>query len=276
MKRIHFSLCALAVASALALPAHAHRGWMIPEVAEVEGKEPWVTVRAAITEDLFVADYNGLPLDALEVIAPDGARSKPDKVHAGRQFSAADVKLAKPGTYKLALLRESVMASYKLKGEAKIWRGVPAAMANEIPAGAEDLQVNTTQVRMETYVTANDASPVGAKPTGKGLELLPLDAPTGMLVGQITRFRLLLDGKPLPDTMVGVVPGGVRYRGVLKDFAVTSDARGEIAIKWPMAEMYWVSTSYPPRAPAPAEGQPRPPMPKQRYGYSATFEVLPE
>lgn len=276
MKRIHFSLCALAVAAALSLPAHAHRGWMIPEVAEVEGKEPWVTVRAAISEDLFVVDHNALSLEALEVIAPDGTRSKPEKIHAGRQFGAADIKLAKPGTYTMSLVNESAMASYKLNGETKRWRGAPSALEKEMPAGAEDVQVTTTLGRMETYVTANDASPLRGKPQGKGLELLPLDAPTGMLVGQTTRFRLLLDGKPLAATTVGVVPGGVRYRGVLKEFAVTTDAKGEVAIKWPMAEMYWVNASYPPRAPAPAEGQPRPPMPKQRYTYSATFEVLPE
>lgn len=276
MKRFNMTLAALALASLMPLSAQAHRGWMVPNVAEVDGKEPWVTVQAAISEDLFVADHNALGLDNLVVIGPDGKTTKPEKLHAGRQFAAADLKLTQTGTYKLALVNESAMASYKLKGEAKRWRGSPEAMGKEIPADAEELVVTTTLGRMETYVTANQPSDAVLRTTGKGLELLPLDHPTGLLVGQKTRFRVLLDGQPLSGLTLAVVPGGVRYRGVLKEIAVTSDAKGEFAVTWPMAEMYWINASYPPRAPAPAEGQPRPAAPKQRFTYSVTLEVLPE
>ena len=276
MKRFNLTLAAIALVACLPLSAHAHRGWMAPNVAEVEGKEPWVTIHGAISEDLFVADHRALALDKLVVLGPDGKTLKPENLRAGQQLASADLKLVQPGTYKISLLSESAMASYKLKGETKRWRGSPEAMAKEIPAGAEDLQVTTTYGRMETYVTANDASDAVLKPVGKGLEILPLDHPTGLMTGQKTRFRALLDGKPLPGLTVGVVPGGVRYRGVLKEFAVTSDAKGEFTVTWPMAEMYWLNTSYPPRAPAPAEGQPRPAPAKERFSYSATFEVLPE
>lgn len=276
MKRFNLTLAAIALAACLPLSAHAHRGWMAPNVAEVEGKEPWVTIHGAISEDLFVADHRALALDKLIVLGPDGKTLKPENLRAGQQLASADLKLVQPGTYKISLLSESAMASYKLKGETKRWRGSPEAMTKEIPAGAEDLQVTTTYGRMETYVTANDASDAVLKPVGKGLEILPLDHPTGLMTGQKTRFRALLDGNPLPGLTVGVVPGGVRYRGVLKEFAVTSDAKGEFTVTWPMAEMYWLNTSYPPRAPAPAEGQPRPAPVKERFSYSATFEVLPE
>lgn len=277
MKRFKLTLAAVALAAALApLSVQAHRGWLVPNVAEVEGKEPVVTIKAAISEDLFVADHRPLALDALSVTAPDGKPLKPEKLHGGLQFAAADLKLAQPGTYKVALVSESAMASYKLKGEARRWRGSPEALGKEIPADAEELQVTTTLGRMETYVTANEPSSGVLKPAGRGLELLPLDHPTGLIAGQKTRFRALLDGKPLAGLTVGVVPGGVRYRGVLKEFAVTSDAKGEFTVNWPLAEMYWLNTSYPPRAPAPAEGQPRPAPAKERFTYSATFEVLPE
>lgn len=276
MKRFKPTLIAAVLAALLPLSAQAHRGWMVPEVAEVEGKEPWVTIKGAISEDLFVADHNALALDNLLITAPDGKIVRPEKVQSSRQFASADLKLSQPGTYKATLVSESAMASYKLKGETKRWRGSPEALAKEVPADAEDLQVTTTYGRMETYVTANKPTEGVIQASGKGLELLPLDHPTGLLVGQTTRFRLLLDGKPLSGVTLAVVPGGVRYRGVLKEVSVISDARGEVAIKWPMAEMYWVSASYPPRTPAPAEGQPRPAPAKQRYTYSATFEVLPE
>jgi uncharacterized GH25 family protein len=270
------TLLAGALVALLPLSAQAHRGWMVPNVAEVEGKEPWVTIKAAISEDLFVADHVAMSLEKLSVIGPDGKVSSPEKLLLGRQFGSADLKLTQAGTYKVALVNESAMASYKLKGESKRWRGSPEALSKEIPAAAEDLQVTTTFGRMETYVTANSANDVALKPSGKGLELLPLDHPTGLLVGQKTRFRVLLDGQPLSGLTLAVVPGGVRYRGLVKEFTVTSDANGEVAVVWPMAEMYWLNASYPPRAPAAAEGQARPAAPKQRFTYSGTFEVLPE
>lgn len=276
MKRIQLGLSLVAILSILPLAAHAHRGWMIPGVAEVEGKEAWVTIKAAISEDLFVVDHRPLALDALVVTAPDGTTGKPERVFNGQQFSVADVKLSQNGTYRLSLGNETAMASYKLNGESRRWRGLPPALAAEIPAGAEELQVTTTFARLETWVTANEPSRGALAPLGKGLEILPLDQPTGLLVGQKTRFRVLFDGKPLPGLTIGVVPGGVRYRGVLKEFALVSDAQGEFVVAWPRAEMYWLNTSYPPRAPAPAEGQARPAAAKERHTYSATFEVLPE
>ena len=62
--------------------------------------------------------------------------------------------------------------------------------------------------------------------SGAGLELLPLSHPGDLRVGERARFRVLLNGQPLANQEVAIVPGGVRQRGVLKDFAATSDAKG--------------------------------------------------
>ena len=91
------------------------------------------------------------------------------------------------------------------------------------------MQVSCTHQRLDTYVSANQSSTQGLKPAGSGLELLPLSHPTELLAGDTSRFRVLLGGKPLANQQVAVVPGGVRHRGVLKDFAVTSDSQGEFS-----------------------------------------------
>ena len=46
---------ALAVSLSVALPmaAHAHRAWMLPSATVLSGNEPWVTVDAAVSNDLF-------------------------------------------------------------------------------------------------------------------------------------------------------------------------------------------------------------------------------
>lgn len=97
----------LAVASLLLggmLPAaHAHRTWLLPSATQVEGKEAWVTVDAAVSENLFDFDTNALKLDGLAVAGPDGAPVQPENQHAGKLRSSFDLKLGKPGTYRISM-----------------------------------------------------------------------------------------------------------------------------------------------------------------------------
>ena len=102
-------------------------------------------------------------------------------------------------------------------------------------------------------------------------EGLPVPPIQPMIRGRM----VAIDGKPAANLKVAIVPGGVRYRGVLKETAVTTDANGEFSVTWPMPQMYWINASYPPRVEVP-EGQPRPPMPAKRYNYGGTFVVLPQ
>lgn len=274
MKTIKLAAVAALLLAAFS-SAHAHRQWLLPSATQVEGKEPWVTVDGAVSEDLFDIGATAIKLDGLSITAPDGSQQAAEQIGSSKQRGSADIKLAKPGTYRIALVSENAMASYKLNGETKRWRGNPADLKKDVPAGATELSVSTTRSRLETYVTAGKANMAVVKPTGSGLELLPLSHPNEYLAGEPARFRFLLDGKPVPDLKVAIVPGGVRYRGVLKEVMATTDANGEFTVTWPMAQMYWINASYPPRVQVP-EGQPRPPMPALRHNYGGTFEVLPQ
>lgn len=269
----HVAVAALLLAAFSS--AHAHRQWLLPSTTQAEGKEPWVTVDAAVSENLFDVGATAIKLDGLSITAPDGSQLSPEQVVSGKQRSSADIKLAKPGTYRIALVSEGAMASYKLNGESKRWRGHPADLKKEVPAGVTDLSVSTTRSRLETYVTAGKADMAVVKPLGSGLELLPLSHPNDYLAGEPARFRFLLDGQPVANLKVAIVPGGVRYRGVLKEVMATTDSNGEFTVTWPLPQMYWINASYPPRVEVP-EGQPRPPMPAVRYNYGGTFEVQPQ
>ena len=116
LKNFKKPLLVLALAG-LALNAHAHRPWMVPSSTLVDAKEPWVTVDAAISEDLFDIDHQPLKLDALVITGPDGAAVQPANTLTGRLRSVFDVKMEKPGTYKAAIVSQNVMASYKVNGE---------------------------------------------------------------------------------------------------------------------------------------------------------------
>lgn len=270
MTKLKMSLLAAVAAGLLPPAAHAHRTWLLPSAGQVEGKEPWVSFDAAVSENLFHLDGNPLKLDGLSVVGPDGAAVAPENSFSGKMRSNFDLKLAQPGTYKVSIVAESAMASYKLNGETKRWRGNEAEMAKALPDGAAEVAVTRLHSRVETYVTAGKANDTALKPTGVGLELVPLTHPSDLMAGQKASFRFLIDGKPAIDLTVSVIPGGVRHRGVLKELSPVTDAQGEFSVTWPEGGMYWVSAGFPARAQAPAT------PPARRLSYSATLEVLPE
>ncbi|HTJ96929.1 MAG TPA: DUF4198 domain-containing protein [Rhodocyclaceae bacterium] len=256
------------------MTAHAHRTWLLPSSTVLEGKEPWITVDAAVSEDLFDFDTNAQKLDDLVVFGPDGKRVAPENQFTGKLRSSFDLKLSQAGTYRISMVSTSIMASYKLNGEQKRWRGTEAAMSKEIPADATDVQVTRMLGRQDTFVTLNKTTDTVLKPSGEGLELVPITHPNELVAGEKARFRFLLDGKPLAKHLFGVIPGGVRYRGVLKEIPITTDDKGEFSVNWPAPGMYWINASYPARVQVPAGQTPAPVA--RRVSYSATLEVLPQ
>ncbi|NRR32852.1 DUF4198 domain-containing protein [Oxalobacteraceae bacterium] len=274
MSTLHKSLAALALAG-LAMNAHAHRPWLLPSTSVVDAKEAWVTVDAAISEDLFVIDHQPLKLDAVVATGPDGARVNLENAQTGKLRSTFDLRLAKPGTYKIGMVALNVSGSYKDKaGETKRFRGTEESMAKDVPADAQDLKVSRTHSRLETFVTTGTPNDTVFKPTGVGLELVPLTHPAELRAGEKASWRFLLDGKPAANQAFSLIPGGVRHRGTLGEIRQSTDAKGEISFTVPEAGVYLVSSSWPVAAPA-VPGQP-PQMPARRATYAATLEILPQ
>jgi len=254
--------------------AHAHRAWLLPSATSFSGKEPWVTVDAAVSTDIFYADHNPLRLDGLSITAPDGSRIAPENIGSGKFRSTFDVKLAQPGTYKLAVVNESASASYKLNGETKRWRGAADAAAREIPAGAQDVKLTRMQSRNEVFLTTGKPSDGVLATTGIGLELRPVTHPNDLTAGTPASFVLTLDGKPAGGIEVLVIPGGVRYRDRLDEIKAVTDAAGRFSIRWPAPGMYWLSATH--GATGPMDAAASSDAPARRASYSATFEVLPQ
>lgn len=260
--------------SGISMQAQAHRPWLLPSSTMVDAKEAWVTVDAAISEDLFDIDHMPLKLDDLKITGPDGAAVAPENVGTGKLRSTFDVKMVLPGTYKASIVQQNVFGSYQLNGETKRFRGSEATLAKDVPADAKDVKLSRMTSRLETFFSANSTSDGVFKPTGVGLEFVPVTHPNDMRAGEKATWRFLLDGKPAANQGFSLVPGGVRYRGVLGEIRQTTDAKGEITFTLPAAGMYMLSTSWPAMTP-PTPGQP-PVMVPRRLSYSATLEVLPQ
>jgi uncharacterized GH25 family protein len=266
------TLLALALAT-VSLSASAHRPWLYPQATMVEAKDAWVTIDGAISEGLFDIDHMALKMDSATVTGPDGVSTPVPAPLMGKQRSSIDLHMVKDGTYKISLVTKSVTASYLAGSETKRFRGTEEAFAKEVPANAPELRTIHAHARLETFVTANRPSSGALKPTGVGLEMIPLTGPTELRSGETARWRFQLDGKPLPNHPFSLIPGGVRYRGVLGEIRLSTDAKGEVSVALPAPGMYWLNAAWPAvQAKNPAEG----PAVQRRYSYAATLEVLPE
>lgn len=263
-----------AALAGLALNAYAHKPWLLPSSSLVDAKEPWVTVDAAISEGLFDIDHQPLKLDAIVVTGPDGAKVELQNASTGRLRSTFDVKMNKPGTYRIAMVSQNVSGSYKLNGEMKRFRGTEETLAKDVPADAQEVKLTRTASRLETFVSANSTDMAVFKPTGVGLEMVPVTHPNDLRAGEKATWRFLLDGKPAANQAFSLIPGGVKYRGTLGEVRHSTDAKGEVTFTLPEANMYLVTSSWPAAA-APVPGQP-PQMPARRATYGATVEVLPQ
>lgn len=236
----------LAVAAAglvLALPlaANAHRGWIVPSFTVLSGDGAWVTVDAAISNELFYADHNPMRLDAVVVTAPDGSVDKIQNALTGKYRSTFDVQLSKPGTYKIGSAVSTIMASWTQDGQVKRFRGSPEDFARQVPAGAADLKTIKSFNRNETFVTRDAPTTTVFAPTGKGLELVPVTHPNDLVAGEAATFKFLLDGKPAADLEVTFAPGNSRYRATPGDFKVKTGADGSFKVTFPEAGMYWMN-----------------------------------
>ena len=259
----------LALAACVPLVAQAHKAWLLPS-STVSTTDQWVTVDAAVSNNLFYFDHVPLRVEALQITAPDGTVVQPENVATGKYRTTFDLHLVQNGTYRLANVNNGVFANYEVDGEKKRWRGTAEKFATEVPANAKNLQVQQSAGRVETFVTAGKPTNAALKPTNVGLELVPVTHPNDLYAGEAAKFGLVLDGKPAPNLAVTIIPGGTRYRDHQEEIKTTTDAAGQFSVTWPEPGMYWLETGLQDSNTSLKQAKQR------RVSYVATFEVLPQ
>jgi uncharacterized GH25 family protein len=258
----------LLLLASLPLAAEAHRAFIVPSET-VLSATGWITVDAAISNDLFYFNHAPMRLDNLKIIGPDGAALEAQNVNTGKFRSTFDLNLATGGTYKVAMVNDALMAQYEgPNGERKRWRGSPETLS-ELPADAKNLQISQMQTRVETFVTAGKPNDTALKTSGRGLEFVPVTHPNDLFAGEPASFGFVLDGKPAAGVKVTVVPGASRYRNKQNEIELTTDAAGKVSVTFPDAGMYWLEASVQDDKPSAKQAKSR------RANYVATFEVLP-
>lgn len=274
--RITSVILAAIATAAVATPALAHRQWFLPSTTILSTVGDYVTIDAAISNDLFYPDHFPMPLDRVQAWAPDGTPATIENGATGKYRTTFDVRLDKPGTWKIGTEGMTVMGSFRQNGEE--WRvggrrgpggpggnggpgmtrpaGAPpageggarppvksVATPADIPAGATDVKLAEAWNRNFVFVTAGAPSRGVFAPTGKGLELQPLTHPDELVADEPGRFRFLIDGKPAANVKVAVVPGSKRFRAAEGAQDLTTGADGVVSVTWPTAGIYWISAT---------------------------------
>ncbi len=256
-------------AMALSASAFAHKPFLVPSTTVLSGADEWITVDAAVSDDLFFFNHQPLAIDDLSITAPDGSAMKAENASKGKVRNTFDVHVVARGTYRIASDASFVFATYDLGGEKKRWRGTVQSFAAEVPAAAQNLEVTQASNRVETFVTAGKPTTTVFRSNGVGLELQPVTHPNDLVVGEPASFRMLLDGKPAANVKVIAVAGESRYRDRQDEIATTTDADGRFSFKWPGAGLWWINA-------ATRDAHTSLPQAKERRAsYAATLEVMP-
>jgi uncharacterized GH25 family protein len=256
--------------AAMPFSATAHKAWLQPSETVLAGADPWVTVDAAVSNDLFYFNHVPLPLERLAITAPDGSKADAQNGATGKYRSVFDVQLKQQGTYRIAMVNSGLFANWEEDGKPKRWRGTVATFATEVPKDAKDLKVSQSVGRVETFVTNGSPNDTALKTTGEGIELVPVTHPNDLFAGEEAKFKLQIDGKPAAGLEIEIVRGGTRYRNAQEEIKVKTDANGEFSVTWPQAGMYWLETA------SEDEKTSLPQAKQRRLSYVATLEVLPQ
>ena len=118
-------------------------------------------------------------------------------------------------------------------------------------------------------MTAGKPNDAVLKPTGVGLELVPVTHPNDLVAGEPINFKFYLDGKPASGVEVDVVPGGTRWRDTQNENKYTTDKDGQISMTWNTPGMYWLQADIQDDKASVKQAKSR------RASYVATFELLP-
>ena len=264
---------ALAAALATLIPftASAHKQWLQPSATVVAGAAPWVSVDAAVSNNLFYVDHVAMRTDSIMVTAPDGSHPAIANAHTGKLRSVFDLELNQPGTWRVASVNAGLMANWTEDGKPKRWRGNAETFAKEVDTSKADLRVSETVGRVETFITNGNPNDTALALTGKGIELQVVGGHfNDLFAGETSTFTVTVDGAPAAGLEFEIIRGDTRYRNAQEEIKATSDANGQISVTWPSAGMYWVETTSSDAKTSVTQAAQR------RLSYVATLEVLPQ
>jgi len=189
-----FSLALIVLVTALA--AEAHVPFLKPNQFNVTHHR--LTIESAFTEFPFQADF-AMDSPNFTITSPQGVTTAIKPIAKTKAAVYLEPELKEEGTYRIStgqrvgpIYKAVETADKKLYFAADMKRvtGKPTTMNYYSYA--------------DTYIFKGQQKYV-AKPFNKGLEIIPLASPNGLLLGGELNFRVLENGKPVPNARIIVV-----------------------------------------------------------------------
>ena len=259
------SLLAGLLACAATFTASAHTPYLAPsEFAPAAGAT--IAFDASFAETFFVPE-SAFDNSRFSVTGPDGKSLAPDALHAFKLRIAGEHTLPKtPGTYRLSTGPRlgALFRTWEIDGKRESARD-PAV---KIPAGAKILSDFQSLTRAEAYVSIGAPDRAALAPLGSGLELVAIDHPNDLYVGEQFAFVVQHDGKPLANQPVEVTEAVWTSDAKPVVETLTTDAQGKAVLPLRKAGTWLALTRH--RTPAPAGS----PTTELSHSITLTFRVL--
>lgn len=288
MKKQHILSAAL-VAPLLLQNASAHRAWVLPSSTVLSGEKQWLTVDAAVSNNIFFFNHHAPALEQLRVTAPDGKDVSKKNGQVGEIRTTFDVELDQQGTYRIDSGREGFMAMWMDGEKRQRWFGTAEEFKAEKIKDKPEVRLSLNASPVVTFVTLGEPSTEILKPTGKNLELIFDEThPNDLFANEEATFTVHLDGKPAAGFEVSIVKGQERYRNDAGEEKIMVGDDGKFTFTWPEAGRYWLQIAEKREAREEGEKDAKPEAKKEptqqldgvpynkRTSYTVTLEVLPE
>ncbi|MFT4179520.1 MAG: DUF4198 domain-containing protein [Thermomonas sp.] len=228
--------------------AAAHTPYLAPsDFAPQPGAT--IALDAAFAETFFVPEsaFDG---STFEVTGPDGKAIAPDKVQPFKLRVVAEHVLPKtPGTYRFSTGPRlgAFFRTWEINGKRESSRDADA----RIPAGAKIISDFRSLTRADTYVSIGAPDRAALAPRGEGLELVAIDHPNDLYVGEHFAFTVQYDGKPLAGQKVEITEATWTSDRKPQVIELTTDANGKATMELKQAGTWLALSRH--RTPAPAD-----------------------
>ncbi|MDO3385667.1 DUF4198 domain-containing protein [Gilvimarinus sp. SDUM040013] len=265
---------ALLLALSTSMAAEAHRYWVLPAATILSGDDPWVTVDAAVSNDIFYFNHFPLRANFLSVVRPDGTGGEMHNVAEGKHRTTFDLNLKQEGTYKVLMNTSGLRASWETEqGDRKFWPGrgekpKPGDFEKKVPKQAKNLKVGYSSTKLEAFITAGAPTDTVLTLNNQGLEMKLSTHPNDLVDSEPVTLQFFMDGAPVAGASVVIIPDGMRYRDSQQALELATNADGKVKVDWPHAGRYWLEAEY-------EDSKAKPPATTRSGKYIATLEVLP-
>lgn len=199
-----------------------------------------VTVQSSFTED-FANPNVAVQSDQWQVLRPDGKKDAFDRVETFKQVTILEADLAEPGTYRLSTGERLGRVGQQVLVDG-VW--TPWAPGRDIPAGSKTRTSQTATIA-DVYITRGAPTMTAVEARVGRVELKPVTHPNDVYLDTAFKFRVLLDGKPVPNQDVVIWRDGGAYDEPAFSKTVKSGADGGVDLKFdrPGAYLIWTRLS---------------------------------